>query len=353
MDDLWQAAGAASAAGAGFVVALVSAWVVFPVNFLQRVQVFEVARVSSTEIAAHALGLVLPVIALATGGLSDGNAFEWAKTVSLIVAAEVFAAIKYHLPDPHLPGWCDTAWASWYAAAGHGILVVNMVEAVVWESRNAALVHSYANAAAGTVQALVIVPITAARFKLGRRDGPHGRELLGNLTPFTIAAYTAWDTEYNAVFHPHRAGFYVPVTLGVPLLAAFVGGLDWLDVRAQALLHAILLRIAGAIGGPTDATLGHGQTLFESDVFRGLAAWFACLFTGLALCEALLLTAARHPPWTMCGLGRRVEVVDAAAHSASAMRRRRLAEAREPAAANGRPGGPGATSPCSSAAGCW
>ncbi|GBG25508.1 Hypothetical Protein FCC1311_017272 [Hondaea fermentalgiana] len=274
-DMLFAAAGASSPAGALMLTIFIGSWILQPIALVHTTVFFRVFGVRSDFLGNLLLGVLLPMGIVASTVLVGRDAFVWMKILSLIGASTIFLLIKHVFPPPNrivqLPILGETRMNVLYSVLGHGVFMVNMVEEFVWELfLLQKKPYNIINGCNGVVLTIMVV-MYAKRygFSVMERYDETTREIRANLSPLFIVAYTLWNIEYNAVYHPEKAMYYVITSLLLPLLAAILGLHDWLEIRVISALHAFILRISPVkISSSVNATLFLGSLGFESEIFR-------------------------------------------------------------------------------------
>lgn len=241
--QLWYCAGQTSVFSQILLILFFSSWLVVPVCWSMHYCFVEIRGFRSDMIAGLWWNLILAGILIpALGGFVNRDGFVWIKSYSLVVITMQVWLFKYILGFP-VPSQ-TMMWVQ--SIVLHGTLFVNIMEAVVWE---VAVIGDdgphIASSVAGAILALT-TPFYTYWYGVSIVEyyGGRVRQARCNLTPTWIFAYTLWNIEYNASYQPHKAAYYIWTTLFLPIGATFWGGHDWLETRAQMLLHSAIMRVS-------------------------------------------------------------------------------------------------------------
>lgn len=285
-EQLWFTAGQSSPFGQMVIILVVSAWVVWPVNFSTIYCAFKIGPIRSDLFFSVFWGLILPVIIPAAGMFAGRDAFVWIKQFSLVTLSMIFVLFKYIMPFPHQSRKVSVACT----LAVHGCLLVNIAEACYWEvAKLNQGPYNYINGIGGAILIFCLCTYSY-QWGCGVMCTPDDkiRQMRCNLTPIFVIAYTIWNIEYNACYHPEKAMYYIFASLLAPLVGAFTGHIDWLEVRVHALLHAANLRLLpGGGNGPLISLIGIGESFYQNEALRYILSIISFLSCVLCAYESV------------------------------------------------------------------
>lgn len=302
-DMLYAAAGMSSPASAVLLTVFVGSWIMQPIALVQTTMFFKYCGIRSDLLAALLISVILPLGVVASTTLVGRNAYSWIKVISLMCASLIFTLIKHVFPAANriveLPIFGEARMSVLFSVLGHGIFMINMAEEVFWEifALERKPYNLLNGSAGGLLTLLVIMYAKRYGFSVAESDDMYTRSIRANLTPLFIVAFTLWNIEFNAAYHPEKAIFYIVTANIVPLMAAFLGLHDWLEIRTIAALHAYILRISPIkVSSFVNATLFLGVPALESEIFRYLFSSLAAVATLAVLFEVSfrLITAKEH-----------------------------------------------------------
>lgn len=306
--QLWFAAGNSAVFSQVLMVFFISSWLVVPVNWSMIYCFIKIGRVRSDMFFGLFWNVfVSGILTASTGAFENRNAFVWIKNYSLVAGTFQIWNFKYMTGYPTQAQWIMYV----QSFILHGLLTVNILEASVWE---VAVIGqegaNVINAIAGFILGCT-VPFFTYMYGVSVVEYYDGRirAMRSNLTPTWIIAYTLWNVEYNAVYHPDEATFYIFATLLVPLGGAFWAGHDWLETRAYMLLHAINLRVLPWGGnGILASTVGLWEYIYLTDGFRYTISVLALLTTLWSVFEMFCIF--RGKKWFDYGLRKELILFD-------------------------------------------
>lgn len=285
-EQLWYSAGHSAVFSQILLIFFIGSWMVVPVNWSMIYCFLKIGPIRSDMVFAAFWNFLLAGIFIAaTGGYQGRTLFVWIKNYSVVAGCFQAWIFKYWTGFPN-----KTAFIMYSQSfIIHGVLVINILEAAIWEIAIIGKApFNVINCISGFILGFSVVfytytyGVSVVEYFDGRL-----RQLRSNLTPTWILAYTLWNMEYNAVYHPMEASIFIFTTLIIPFCGAFWAGHDWLETRAYLLLHTINLRFLPYGGsGLITGTYGLWEDMYKSEAFNYLFSIAGLIVTLWSMYEA-------------------------------------------------------------------